>query len=210
MWCAKRLPSFRRVREGHRCARRSVPSPDSALLAIAPHPSQSLLATIVQRHAEIPHARPRTRREASKAKDVRLTNIEAAKAVADAVRTSLGPRGMGESRAGPAPTRERAAGLCSPTSTSPPCADKMIAQDSGEVLITNDGATILDRMMVQQPAAKMLVELAKAQDVQARLLRHLACPCRCAPSHRRCGACSATGHRSPARAIRRRVTAPQP
>jgi len=86
-------------------------------------------------------AKPKERafKEASKAKDVRLTNIEAAKAVADAVRTSLGPRGM----------------------------DKMIAQDSGEVLITNDGATILDRMMVQQPAAKMLVELAKAQDVQA-------------------------------------------
>lgn len=43
----------------------------------------------------------------------------------------------------------------------------MIAQDNGEVLITNDGATILERMQVKQPAAKMLVELAKAQDVQA-------------------------------------------
>jgi len=84
-------------------------------------------------------AKEKTFKEASKAKDVRIGNIEAAKAVADAVRTSLGPRGM----------------------------DKMISQENGEVLITNDGATILDRMLVKQPAAKMLVELAKAQDVQA-------------------------------------------
>ena len=66
-------------------------------------------------------------------------NIEAAKAVADAVRTSLGPRGM----------------------------DKMVAQADGEVIITNDGATILNKMQVEQPAAKMLVELSKSQDVVA-------------------------------------------
>lgn len=72
-------------------------------------------------------------------KDVRTTNIEAAKAVADAVRTSLGPRGM----------------------------DKMVAAPGGEVIITNDGATILNKMTVTQPAAKMLVELSKAQDVVA-------------------------------------------
>ena len=68
-----------------------------------------------------------------------MANIEAAKAVADAVRTSLGPRGL----------------------------DKMIQLASGEVVITNDGATILDKMDVIQPAAKMLVELAKAQDAAA-------------------------------------------
>jgi T-complex protein 1 subunit delta len=77
--------------------------------------------------------------QSAKKKDVRISNIEAAKAVADAVRTSLGPRGM----------------------------DKMVCQPDGEVIITNDGATILQKMTVTQPAAKMLVELSKAQDVAA-------------------------------------------
>mmetsp|Transcript_9756 Transcript_9756/g.24811 ORF Transcript_9756/g.24811 Transcript_9756/m.24811 type:complete len:531 (-) Transcript_9756:164-1756(-) len=77
--------------------------------------------------------------ENSKKKSVRHANIEAAKAVADAVRTSLGPRGM----------------------------DKMVVSPNGEVLITNDGATILQKMTVTQPAAKMLVELSKSQDVVA-------------------------------------------
>lgn len=71
-----------------------------------------------------------------KSKDVRLNNITAAKAVADAVRTSLGPRGM----------------------------DKMMQTASGDVLITNDGATILAKMTVEHPAAKMLVQLSQAQD----------------------------------------------
>ena len=71
--------------------------------------------------------------------DVRNSNIIAAKAVADAIRTSLGPRGM----------------------------DKMIQASKGEVTITNDGATILKQMQVIHPAAQMLVELAKAQDVEA-------------------------------------------
>merc|ERR1712176_745003 len=74
-----------------------------------------------------------------KGKDVRSTNILAARAVADAIRTSLGPKGM----------------------------DKMIQDPKGEVTITNDGATILDQMKVVHPAAKMLVELSKAQDVEA-------------------------------------------
>ncbi|GFR45499.1 hypothetical protein Agub_g6885 [Astrephomene gubernaculifera] len=78
-------------------------------------------------------------KESARKKDVRTTNIEAAKAVADAVRTSLGPRGM----------------------------DKMVAAPNGEVIITNDGATILQKMTVTQPAAKMLVELSKSQDVVA-------------------------------------------
>uniref|UniRef100_A0A7I4BQB7 T-complex protein 1 subunit delta n=1 Tax=Physcomitrium patens TaxID=3218 RepID=A0A7I4BQB7_PHYPA len=71
--------------------------------------------------------------------DIRHANIVAAKAVADAVRTSLGPRGM----------------------------DKMLSTATGDVIITNDGATILDKMEVVQPAAKMLVELSKSQDIVA-------------------------------------------
>lgn len=63
----------------------------------------------------------------------------AAKGVADAIRTSLGPRGM----------------------------DKMIQKSDGEVLITNDGATILTQMNVAHPTAKMLVELSKSQDIEA-------------------------------------------
>lgn len=86
-----------------------------------------------------PAKRGETYRESTRKKDVRTTNIEAAKAVADAVRTSLGPRGM----------------------------DKMVASANGEVIITNDGATILQKMTVTQPAAKMLVELSKSQDVVA-------------------------------------------
>ncbi|MEW5302171.1 MAG: hypothetical protein WDW36_004976 [Sanguina aurantia] len=84
-------------------------------------------------------AKNETFRENTRKKDVRTSNIEAAKAVADAVRTSLGPRGM----------------------------DKMVASANGEVIITNDGATILQKMTVTQPAAKMLVELSKSQDVVA-------------------------------------------
>lgn len=64
----------------------------------------------------------------SKEKDVRSSNFVAAKAVADAVRTSLGPKGM----------------------------DKMIQSGNGEVVITNDGATILKQMDVVHPAAKMV------------------------------------------------------
>ena len=52
---------------------------------------------------------------------MRISNIEAAKALSDAVRTSLGPRGM----------------------------DKMVKQADGEVIITNDGATILDKVKVR-------------------------------------------------------------
>lgn len=70
---------------------------------------------------------------------VRMSNIMAAKAVADVIRTSLGPRGM----------------------------DKMIRKAGGETLITNDGATILKHMSVLHPASRMLVELAEAQDAAA-------------------------------------------
>jgi len=77
--------------------------------------------------------------KSEKQKDVRTDNITAAKAVADVVRTSLGPRGM----------------------------DKMIQDSRGEVLISNDGATILKQMEVVHPTAKMLVEISKAQDIEA-------------------------------------------
>ncbi|CZR65763.1 T-complex protein 1 subunit delta [Phialocephala subalpina] len=70
---------------------------------------------------------------------VRAANILAARAVADAVRTSLGPRGM----------------------------DKMIQSGKGETIITNDGNTMLKSMSVMHPSAKMLVDLSAAQDVEA-------------------------------------------
>ena len=69
-----------------------------------------------------------------KQEDIRRTNIQAAKAVSDVIRTSLGPRGM----------------------------DKMIQDSKGEVLISNDGATIMKQMEVVHPTAKMLVEISKA------------------------------------------------
>lgn len=71
--------------------------------------------------------------------EVRMSNMVAAKAISDAVRTSLGPRGM----------------------------DKMIQTSKGEVIITNDGATILKSIQALHPAAKMLVDLSAAQDVEA-------------------------------------------
>lgn len=63
-------------------------------------------------------------------------NIEAAKLVADQVRTTLGPKGM----------------------------DKMVVDGLGDVTITNDGVTILDSMNIEHPTAKMIVEIAKTQD----------------------------------------------
>jgi len=80
-----------------------------------------------------------TYQERTKGKDVRTSNIVAAKAIANAVRTSLGPRGM----------------------------DKLLQLENGEILISNDGATILSKMKVMHPAAKMLVELSKSQDIEA-------------------------------------------
>uniref|UniRef100_A0A8C7QS22 T-complex protein 1 subunit delta n=1 Tax=Oncorhynchus mykiss TaxID=8022 RepID=A0A8C7QS22_ONCMY len=70
---------------------------------------------------------------------IRFSNISAGKAVAECIRTSLGPKGM----------------------------DKMIQDGKGDVTITNDGATILKQMQVLHPAAKMMVELSKAQDIEA-------------------------------------------
>lgn len=78
-------------------------------------------------------------KDRTKPEAVRDSNIIAAKAVASAVRTSLGPKGM----------------------------DKMIQSPDSSVTITNDGATILKQMQVMHPSAKMLVELSKAQDIEA-------------------------------------------
>ncbi|KAK4545669.1 T-complex protein 1 subunit delta [Oleoguttula mirabilis] len=78
-------------------------------------------------------------RDKEKPTAVRTANITAARAVADAIRTSLGPRGM----------------------------DKMIQTGKGETIITNDGNTMLRDMSVMHPAAKMLVDLANAQDIEA-------------------------------------------
>src|SRR3972149_9624320 len=69
-------------------------------------------------------------------KSAQKANIAAAKAVAETVRTTLGPKGM----------------------------DKMLVDGMGDVVITNDGVTILDEMEIEHPAAKMMVEIAKAQE----------------------------------------------
>ncbi len=69
-------------------------------------------------------------------KDAQRNNIMAAKAVAQAVRTTLGPKGM----------------------------DKMLVDEAGDVVVTNDGVTILKEMQIEHPAAKMVVEVAKTQE----------------------------------------------
>ena len=69
-------------------------------------------------------------------RDALRANIMAVRAISETLRTTLGPRGM----------------------------DKMLVDALGDVTITNDGATILDKLDVQHPAAKMLVQIAKAQD----------------------------------------------
>jgi thermosome len=74
--------------------------------------------------------------ERTRGEDAQTSNIAAGKAVSEAVRTTLGPRGM----------------------------DKMLVSDSGDVVITNDGATILDEMDIEHPAAQMLVEVAETQE----------------------------------------------
>ena len=74
--------------------------------------------------------------ERTSGKNAMTNNIAAAKVIAEAIRTSLGPRGM----------------------------DKMLVDQFGDVVITNDGATILKEIDVQHPAAKMMVEVAKTQD----------------------------------------------
>jgi len=74
--------------------------------------------------------------ERNRGREAQRSNITAAKAIAGAVRTTLGPRGM----------------------------DKMLVSPTGDVVITNDGATILSEISVQHPGAKMVIEVAEAQD----------------------------------------------
>lgn len=69
-------------------------------------------------------------------RDAQTTNIAAGKAVAEAVRTTLGPKGM----------------------------DKMLVSSSGDVVVTNDGATILKKMDIEHPAAQMIVEVSESQE----------------------------------------------
>ncbi len=69
-------------------------------------------------------------------KSAQKANIAAAKAVAETVRTTLGPKGM----------------------------DKMLVDSMGDVVISNDGVTILGEMEIEHPAAKMMVEIAKVQE----------------------------------------------
>lgn len=69
-------------------------------------------------------------------KDAQRNNIMAARLVADAVKTTLGPKGM----------------------------DKMLVNSIGDIIVTNDGVTILEEMEIEHPAAKMMVEIAKTQE----------------------------------------------
>ncbi|MEK6914215.1 MAG: thermosome subunit alpha [Nanoarchaeota archaeon] len=71
-------------------------------------------------------------------KDAQRNNILAAKLVSDAIKTTLGPKGM----------------------------DKMLVDGVGDVTITNDGVTILDKMDIEHPAAKMMVEISKTQEAE--------------------------------------------
>ena len=72
-------------------------------------------------------------------KDAQQYNISAARAVADSVRSTLGPKGM----------------------------DKMLVSSTGSVTITNDGVTILTEMDIDNPTAEMIVEVAETQEDEA-------------------------------------------
>jgi len=69
-------------------------------------------------------------------KNAQRNNIMAAKLVGETVRTTLGPKGM----------------------------DKLIVDSLGDVIVTNDGVTILQEMHIEHPTAKMIVEIAKTQE----------------------------------------------
>jgi thermosome len=69
-------------------------------------------------------------------KDAQRNNILAARMVAEMVKTTLGPKGM----------------------------DKMLVSPTGDIIVTNDGVTILQEMQIEHPAAKMMVDIAKTQD----------------------------------------------
>ena len=69
-------------------------------------------------------------------KDAQRNNILAARMVAEMIKTTLGPKGV----------------------------DKMLVSPTNEIIVTNDGVTILDEMQIEHPAAKMMVEIAKTQE----------------------------------------------
>ncbi len=69
-------------------------------------------------------------------KDAQRNNILAARMVAEIVKTTLGPKGM----------------------------DKMLVSPTGDIIVTNDGVTILEEMQIEHPAAKMMVEIARTQE----------------------------------------------
>ena len=71
-------------------------------------------------------------------RDALRSNIMAAVIIAEILKTSLGPRGM----------------------------DKMLVDELGDIIVTNDGYTILDEMQVEHPAAKLIIEIAKTQDTE--------------------------------------------
>src|SRR4030042_5314001 len=71
-------------------------------------------------------------------KDAQRNNILAARMVSEMVKTTLGPKGM----------------------------DKMLVSPTGDITVTNDGVTILEEMQIEHPAAKMMVDIAKTQDVE--------------------------------------------
>src|SRR3989344_454148 len=72
-------------------------------------------------------------------KDAQRNNILAAKTIAEIVKTTLGPKGM----------------------------DKMLVSQTNDIIVTNDGVTILEEMQIEHPAAKMMVEIAKTQEAEA-------------------------------------------
>jgi thermosome len=71
-------------------------------------------------------------------KDAQRNNILAARMVSEIVKTTLGPKGM----------------------------DKMLVSPTGDIIVTNDGVTILEEMQIEHPAAKMMVEIAKTQEIE--------------------------------------------
>jgi len=71
-------------------------------------------------------------------KDAQRNNIAAAKMIAEIVKTTLGPKGM----------------------------DKMLVSPTNDIIVTNDGVTILEEMHIEHPAAKMMVEIAKTQETE--------------------------------------------
>ena len=74
----------------------------------------------------------------SRGRDARRSNMMAAQIISEVLKSTLGPRGM----------------------------DKMLIDSLGDITITNDGATVLDEIDVQHPAAKMMIEVAKTQDAE--------------------------------------------